>query len=83
MNHQNVSRLTLQDKEVILVGTAHISRESADLAEKIITEEKPDCVCVELCNARLDAIKQKNKWHETDIVKVIRDNQTSLLLSQL
>lgn len=83
MNHQNVHRLTLPDKDVILVGTAHVSHESADLVEKVILEEKPDVVCVELCKARLDAMKQKNKWHETDIVKVIRDNQASLLLSQL
>jgi pheromone shutdown-related protein TraB len=83
LNHQNVHRLTLPDKDVILVGTAHVSHESADLVEKVILEEKPDVVCVELCKARLDAMKQKNKWHETDIVKVIRDNQASLLLSQL
>jgi pheromone shutdown-related protein TraB len=83
LNHQNVHRLTLPDKDVILVGTAHVSHESADLVEKVILEEKPGVVCVELCKARLDAMKQKNKWHETDIVKVIRDNQASLLLSQL
>lgn len=83
MNHQNVHHLTLPDKEIILIGTAHVSHESADLVEKIITEETPDVVCVELCQARLDAIKQKSKWHETDIVKVIRNNQASLLLSQL
>lgn len=83
MNHRNVHRLTLPDKEIILVGTAHVSHESADLVETVILEENPDAVCIELCQARLDAIKQKNKWHETDIVKVIRDNQASLLLSQL
>ncbi|MBN1382605.1 MAG: TraB/GumN family protein [Deltaproteobacteria bacterium] len=83
MNHQNVHRLTLPDKEIILIGTAHVSHESVELVEKIIAEEKPDVVCVELCQARLDAIQQKSKWHETDIVKVIRNNQASLLLSQL
>lgn len=70
-------------KEIILVGTAHVSRESSKLVEQVITAEKPDTVCVELCNARFDAIKQKKKWQETDIIKVIREKQTSLLLSQL
>lgn len=83
MNHQNVHYLTLPGKEIILIGTAHVSHESAELVEKVITEEMPDCVCVELCKARLDAIKQNNKWQETDIVQVIRNNQASLLLSQL
>ena len=83
MDHPNVHRLTQNGREIILVGTAHVSRDSAELVEKVIDEEKPDVVCVELCQARFDALKQKDKWQETDIVKVIRDNRTSLLLSQL
>ena len=83
MKDQNVHRLMLGGREIILVGTAHVSRESADLVEQVISLEKPDTVCVELCNSRFEAIKQKKKWQETDIVKVIREKRTSLLLSQL
>jgi len=83
LDHQNVHRLTLDSREIILIGTAHISRESADLVDRVITEEKPDVVCVELCKARFEAIQQKDKWQEMDIVKVIRENRTALLLSQL
>jgi len=83
LDHQNVHRLTLDSREIILIGTAHISRESADLVDQVITEEKPDVVCVELCKARFEAIQQKDKWQEMDIVKVIRENRTALLLSQL
>ena len=83
MDHQNIHRLTLDSREIILIGTAHISRESADLVDRVITEEKPDVVCVELCKARFEAIQQKDKWQEMDIVKVIRENRTALLLSQL
>jgi len=78
-----VHRLAQAGGEIILVGTAHVSRESAELVERVIDEEKPDVVCVELCQARFDALKQKDRWQETDIVKVIRDNRTALLLSQL
>lgn len=83
MDHPNVHRLMKDGREIILVGTAHVSRESAELVERVIDEEKPDVVCVELCQARFDALKQKDKWQETDIVKVIRENRTALLLSQL
>jgi pheromone shutdown-related protein TraB len=83
LDHQNVHRLTLDSREIILIGTAHISRESADLVDRVITEEKPDVVCVELCKARFEAIQQKDKWQDMDIVKVIRENRTALLLSQL
>jgi pheromone shutdown-related protein TraB len=80
---KNIHRLTLDGREIILIGTAHVSKESADLVEKTISDEKPDVVCVELCQARYDAITQKDSWHNTDIVKVIRNKRSSLLLFQL
>jgi pheromone shutdown protein TraB len=46
------------------------------------SREKPS-VCVELCKPRYEAIRQRDKWQQTDIVKVIREKRTSILLSQL
>ncbi|SEM43724.1 pheromone shutdown-related protein TraB [Syntrophus gentianae] len=83
MQNKNVHHLFTGEKEIILVGTAHVSRESADLVERVISEENPDTVCIELCHARFDALKKKDQWQEMDIVKVIREKRTSLLLSQL
>ncbi len=80
---KNVRRLVSGGKEFIIVGTAHVSRESADLVERVITKERPDTVCLELCQPRLEAIKQKGKWQEMSIVKVIREKRATLLLSQL
>ena len=71
------------DKTVILVGTAHVSRESAQEVQESIQEEKPDTVCVELCPSRYQSIRQKERWQQTDIVKVIREKKTFLLLSNL
>jgi pheromone shutdown-related protein TraB len=82
-DNKNIYRLTLNGREIILIGTAHVSKESAALVEKTISDEKPDAVCVELCQARYDAFKQKDNWHSTDIVKVIRNKRSSLLLFQL
>jgi pheromone shutdown-related protein TraB len=83
LDDKNISRFIYQNKEIVLVGTAHVSRESADLVERTIREEKPDTVCVELCRDRLEAMRQQDRWHEMDIMKVIRDKRTSLLLAQL
>ncbi len=71
------------DKKVILVGTAHVSRESAQEVQDAIQQEKPDTVCVELCPSRYQSIRQKERWQQTDIVKVIREKKTFLLLSNL
>jgi len=81
--NKNIHRIKTADREIILVGTAHVSRDSADLVEKVIEEEHPDTVCVELCQSRYNAITQKANWEEMDILKIIRRKQTSLLLSQL
>ena len=81
--NNNIHRVRTGDREIILVGTAHVSRDSADLVDKVIEEEQPDTVCVELCQSRYDAITQKTSWEKMDILKIIRRKQTSLLLSQL
>jgi len=83
MENSNIHRIQTDDREIILIGTAHVSRESAELVEKVIEEERPDTVCVELCQSRYDAIMQKTDWEEMDILKIIRQKRTSLLLSQL
>lgn len=71
------------DKNVILVGTAHVSRESAQQVEETIETEKPDTVCIELCSSRYQSIRQKERWQQTDIVKVIKEKKSFLLLSNL
>jgi pheromone shutdown-related protein TraB len=83
MNNDNTHRLTFKDKEITLIGTAHVSRESADLVGQVIEEEKPDTVCVELCQSRYQSIMQKNRWQNSDLIKVIKEKKTFLLLSNL
>lgn len=79
----DIHRLTYEEKKIILVGTAHVSRESADLVDRIIKEEEPDTVCVELCQSRFQSITQKNRWQNTDLLKVIKEKRAFLLLLNL
>ena len=82
-NNPNLTHLKFKEKEIILVGTAHVSKESARLVQSVIEEETPDTVCVELCQSRFQAIQQKDRWQDTDIVKVIKQKKSFLLLSNL
>ncbi|MFC1788702.1 TraB/GumN family protein [Thermodesulfobacteriota bacterium] len=79
----NIYRLFFEDKEVILLGTAHISKASEQLVADVIEAERPATVCVELCEARYQSIRQKDKWLDTDIIKVIKEKKSFLLLSNL
>ena len=82
-NTNNIHRLDFDNKEIILLGTAHVSKESTRLVTEVIEAEKPDTVCVELCESRYQSIRQKDKWLDTDIVKVIKEKKSFLLLSNL
>ena len=39
---EGIQRLYHKGKEVRLLGTAHVSKESAELVSRVISEEKPD-----------------------------------------
>lgn len=82
-NEDNKHRLTFEDKTITLIGTAHVSKESADLVARVIEEEKPETVSIELCESRYHAIRQKNRWQETNLIKVIKEKKAFLLLSNL
>lgn len=83
VSNSDIHLLSFEDKEVILLGTAHVSRESAKLVASVIEEEKPDTVCIELCQSRYQSIRQKNRWQNMDIIKVIKEKKAFLLLSNL
>jgi len=82
-NTHNIHRFVFEDKEIILLGTAHVSKDSVRLVSDVIESEKPDTVCVELCESRFQSIRQKDKWLEQDIIKVIKEKKSFLLLSNL
>jgi len=76
-------KIYIDDKEITLVGTAHVSKESVELVESVINEQAPDTVCVELCPSRFQSIKKKDQWLEMDVIKVIKEKKSFLLLSNL
>ncbi len=78
-----VRMLTVNNKTVYLVGTAHVSRESVEDVETTIRLIRPDTVCVELCPARYEALNRRDAWKQMDIVKIVREKKSLFLLAQL
>jgi len=76
----DVHYLTINGKEFFIIGTAHISQNSADLVRNVISNEKPDVVCVELDSQRYKALSEKKKWEELDLKQLIKQKQLSTLL---
>ncbi len=80
---EDVHRVHYGGREFVLVGTAHVSRESAELVREVIRREKPDHVCVELDDQRYQALSQKSKWENLDLRQIIRRRQMATLLMNL
>jgi pheromone shutdown protein TraB len=69
--------------EFILIGTAHVSRDSINEVSGIIREEKPDLICVELDEGRYASMTQKENWEKLNMVKVFREGKGFLLIANL
>ena len=79
----SVRRIELGDREIFLVGTAHVSRESVEDVRKTIEAVRPDSVCVELDEGRYQNLTDLGRWKRTNISQVIRKGKAMLLLSSL
>lgn len=77
----SVQRLELDEREVFLVGTAHVSPQSVRDTKEAIEKLEPDTVCVELCEARYQNLENQDSWRKLDIFQVLREGKAALLLS--
>ncbi len=75
MSQDNITKIYLKDKEYILIGTAHVSKQSVEQVKSLIESEKPSSVCIELDEQRFKAITEGNKWKDTDIFKIIKEKK--------
>ncbi len=80
---EDVQIISLDGREIFLVGTAHVSQESVDLVQQVIANEKPDCVCVELDDKRYKALSGRKRWESLDLKEIIKKKQLSTLLVNL
>lgn len=83
MSEENVTKIHINNKEIILIGTAHVSKHSAEQVKEVIEKEQPDSICIELDEQRYQSIKDENKWKEMDIFKVLKEKKATLLLMNL
>ncbi|NCC65825.1 MAG: TraB family protein, partial [Spirochaetia bacterium] len=77
-------RLTFADgRQVLLVGTAHVSKESVDEVAAVIEEEQPDHICLELDDGRMKNRQDQDSWSKMDIKKVLKEKKGFLLLANM
>ncbi|MBI9094399.1 MAG: TraB/GumN family protein [Sphaerochaeta sp.] len=77
-------RLTFLDgRQIILVGTAHVSKESVNEVSAYIDSEQPDHICLELDDGRFKNKEDKSSWSNMDIKKVLKEGKGFLLVANM
>ncbi|MBQ5384710.1 MAG: TraB/GumN family protein [Treponema sp.] len=80
---QTQKRLSLNGREIVLIGTAHVSAESIKEVTASIENEKPDTVAIELDQKRLASLEDPESWRKMDIIKVLKKKQGFLMLANI
>ncbi len=75
--------LTLGDSQVTLLGTAHVSKASAEKVAELLESGGYDAVAVELCPSRYNALLNPDALAKMDLFKVIREGRVTLVMASL
>jgi len=82
-NEDITHKIRVDNTEITLIGTAHVSQKSVELVEKEISSGEYDCIAVELCQARYNNLIDKAWWRNLDIYQIFRKKKAGLLLVNL
>ncbi len=69
--------------EYTVLGTAHVSKNSAEEVKRLIREGDFDTVAVELCDARYQSLTGDKRWRQMDLFKVLREGKAGLVMASL
>lgn len=66
-----------------LLGTAHVSRTSAEAVERLIDSGHYDAVAIELCPSRYQAITDQDSWRNLNLFAVLREGKAGMMMASL
>ena len=78
-----IKSLSIGDSKVTILGTAHVSRASAEKAQELIQSGEHDVVCIELCPSRYNTMTDPNALAKLDLLEVIRSGKASMVTASL
>ncbi len=78
-----LTKITVDDREIFLIGTAHVSSDSVKEVEDFIQNEAPDRVCLELDPGRYKSMMEGASWENVNIQNIIKQGRGFFLLANL
>ncbi len=82
-NQEPMAEVRIGDSRVTLLGTAHVSRTSADKVKELLDTGEYDAVAVELCPSRHNSIVDPDALARMDLFQVIREGKASMVAASL
>jgi pheromone shutdown-related protein TraB len=82
-DRQPTRTVTRDGVQYTLIGTAHVSRASAEAVQELSSSGEFDAIAVELCQARYDSLTSERKWTDLDLYKIIREGKAGLVMANL
>lgn len=83
VNNEPIYETTLGDAKVTILGTAHVSKASAEQVKTMIESGQYKAVAVELCPSRYNAILNPDSLAKMDLFKVFKEGKTSMVVASL
>jgi pheromone shutdown-related protein TraB len=82
-NREPQKELLLGDSKITLLGTAHVSRSSAEKVQELLLTGEYDAVAVELCPSRYNALINPDALAKMDLFKVVRQGRVMMVIANL
>ena len=82
-NAEPIIQITIDNCDLTLLGTAHISKASADKVTELLKSGDFDSVAIELCYSRHRSIVDPDALAKMDLFQVIREGKATMVAASL
>jgi pheromone shutdown-related protein TraB len=66
-----------------LLGTAHVSRTSAEAVQRLLESGHYDAVAIELCASRYQSLTERDAWRDMNLFAIIREGKAGMMMASL
>ena len=80
---QPIEEIQVNNTKITILGTAHVSKASADAVRELIESNQFDVIAIELCDSRYQSIINPDLLAEMDLFEVIKTKKASMVAASL
>ncbi|TVQ34988.1 MAG: TraB/GumN family protein [Wenzhouxiangella sp.] len=78
-----VEHVQIDGVDYALLGTAHVSRTSAEAVRRLLESGHYDAVAIELCQSRYQALTDKTAWQNLNVFTILREGKAGMMMASL